>query len=159
MVNPRSRRSRNDDDADSVSSEVNMTDASLQELGRILAETIANQASQQNTLLQSLLNNTAGTSAAAAPAPAASTSTATTSKPDQLLTNPFEGDINPGSAAGSKLYLKATESLSEKERFECETKNAHKILQAFNRDASKFCWNKLIGQVPDGKGGTGTVNI
>ena len=61
------------------------------------------------------------------------------------LTNPFFGEINPGTTEGAKLYNKATAAPEEK--LSVQQKNAKDVLSRFETDASNFGWGQLIGNV------------
>ena len=62
-----------------------------------------------------------------------------------FLTNPFFGDINPGTTEGAKLYNKAIAAPAE--QLSIQQKNAKDIQARFETDASNFGWGQLIGNV------------
>ena len=61
------------------------------------------------------------------------------------LTNPFHGDINPGTTEGAKLYNIAIKAPEEK--LCIAQKNARAIHAAFEEDANNFGWRTLSGTV------------
>ena len=65
-------------------------------------------------------------------------------------TNPYLGDINPGDANGSKLYMKATEPLDKDHKIEIKVDNVNKFLDQVRFDANKFGWRQLVFQVQTG---------
>ena len=75
-----------------------------------------------------------------------------------FLTNPFDGDINPGTPDGLKLYNKAIAAPEDK--LSIQQKNANDIQAHFESDASDFGWGTLIGRVKiDGVNNGPTKNI
>ena len=62
-----------------------------------------------------------------------------------FIINPFHGDINPVTEAGSKLYNKAIEAPEDK--LVIQQRNAIDIQSQFESDASKFGWGSLIGNI------------
>ena len=59
------------------------------------------------------------------------------------LTNPFLGNINPGTVDGAKLYNKAIEAPEVK--LSIQQQNANNIQFQFESDASDFGWGVLTG--------------
>ena len=66
-----------------------------------------------------------------------------------FLTNPFFGDINPGTADGAKLYNKAIEAPTV--QLSIQQRTARDVQSQFETDASNFGWGSLIGNI--------TINI
>ena len=66
-----------------------------------------------------------------------------------FLTNPFFGDINPGTADGAKLYNKAIEA--PKDTLSIQQSKARDVQSQFETDACNFGWSSLIGNI--------TINI
>jgi len=61
--------------------------------------------------------------------------------------NPFRGDINPGTAEGLRLFLKATAQLDEEERYGLKPDNAKALMDHLLQASNRFRWNKLIDQI------------
>jgi len=65
--------------------------------------------------------------------------------PEVFVLNPFEGNVNPGSSNGQKLYLAATQfDLKESERTVVTIENGREVLDLFSELSSKFGWSPLI---------------
>ena len=62
-----------------------------------------------------------------------------------FLTNPFFGDINPGTADGAKLYNKAIEA--PKDKLSIQQSKARDVQSQFETDACNFGWSSLIGNI------------
>ena len=60
------------------------------------------------------------------------------------VTNPYHGDILPGTSNGSKLYLAATKPLEESKRLEFSIENAIVIKSVLAQALNNFGWNKCI---------------
>ena len=61
-----------------------------------------------------------------------------------FVDDPYQGDINPGTTDGAKLYLKATAVISDENKFDLSITTAQKFLDLMRRDANNFGWGKLI---------------
>jgi len=80
---------------------------------------------------------------------------ATATTTETFVTDPYQGNINPGSSDGAKLYKTATEALSDGKKIEIILKNAHQLLRQLIDDANKFGWEDLFFGIPkDDQGGT-----
>ena len=67
---------------------------------------------------------------------------------DQLFVDdPFQGDINPGTTDGAKLYLKATAAISGVDKFDLNLSTAQKFLDLMRTDANNFGWGSLIRSI------------
>ena len=66
--------------------------------------------------------------------------------------NPFAVDINPTTSEGSKLYLKATEQWSTKDRLSLTIENGPKIREVLDGLRSRFAWGRLISRITDEHG-------
>ena len=55
-----------------------------------------------------------------------------------VVDDPYQGDINPGTIDGAKLYLKATASIPEEDKFDRKISTAAKFLDHMRRDANSF---------------------
>ena len=62
--------------------------------------------------------------------------------------NPYNGDIDPSTNEGLKLFLKATEEKKEEQRLKISQTNVKNIMSAFESDARKFGWSSLVHIVP-----------
>ena len=78
-------------------------------------------------------------------APAAATTGTATAPIPTFIMNPFLVDINPRTSEGAKLYNKATAKLDTK--LTINQKNAKDVLSHFIKDAGRFGWGPLIGQI------------
>ena len=67
--------------------------------------------------------------------------------PITYLSDPFEGDINPGSATGQKLYTLATADRKKDELLSVSQDNVSVIMSAFRHDANSFGWGTLINNI------------
>jgi len=65
-----------------------------------------------------------------------------------FVDDPFHGDINPGTTDGAKLYLKATASILEEDKFDLSISSAQKFLDLMRRDSANFGWGALIRAIP-----------
>ena len=52
-----------------------------------------------------------------------------------FVDDPYQGDINPGTTDGAKLYLKATASISDDEKFDLTISSAQKFFDLMRRDS------------------------
>ena len=64
--------------------------------------------------------------------------------PAIFVDDPYHGNINPGTTDGAKLYLKATASISDDDKFDLNISSAQKFLDVMRRDATNFGWGSLI---------------
>ena len=55
-----------------------------------------------------------------------------------FVDDPYHGDINPGTTAAAKFYLKATAAISEDDKFDLNISSAQKFLNFMRRDANNF---------------------
>ena len=76
----------------------------------------------------------------------------------QFVDDPFKGNINPGTAEGAKLYLKATASIAEDDKFEINITSAQKFVDVVTKDANTFGWGALVRAIPSDANGE-TKNI
>ena len=65
------------------------------------------------------------------------------------VTNPYHGDILPGTSNGSKLYLAATKPLEESKKMELSIENAIAIKSLLIQTSNTFGWDKCIA-IPQG---------
>ena len=78
----------------------------------------------------------------------------------QFVDDPFKGNIYPGTAEGAKLYVKATASISEDDKFEINITSAQKFVDVVTKDANTFGWGLLVRAIPsDGNGETKNILI
>ena len=61
-----------------------------------------------------------------------------------FVDDPYQGDINPGTTDGAKLYIKATAAIPEDEKFDLTISTAQKFLDLMQRDSNNFSWGHLI---------------
>ena len=76
----------------------------------------------------------------------------------QFVDDPFKGNINPGTAEGAKLYLKASASISDDDKFEINITSADKFVDVVTKDANTFGWGSLVRAIPSDDNGD-TKNI
>ena len=62
--------------------------------------------------------------------------------------NMYDGNINPSSADGQKLFLKATQTLDKDKQIKVSQSNVQKIMDILSADARKFGWVVLVDVVP-----------
>ena len=60
------------------------------------------------------------------------------------VTNPYHGNILPGTSTGSKLYLAATKQLEESKRLDLSIENAIAIKSAITQASNNFGWDKCV---------------
>ena len=63
------------------------------------------------------------------------------------LSDPFEGDINPGSVSGQKLYTLGTADRKKDEILSVAQENVSAIMSAFRHDANSFGRGPLIDNI------------
>ena len=68
--------------------------------------------------------------------------------PEQFVTNPYCGNINPTTTTGSRLYKTATEPLDDAAKVDPSIKNAKKFLEMMKRDSQRLGWGPLVNKVP-----------
>ena len=73
--------------------------------------------------------------------------------PEQFVTNPYCGNINPTTTTGSRLYKTATEPLDDAAKVDPNIKTAKKFLEMMKRDSQCFGWGLLVNKVPYHKDG------
>ena len=61
-----------------------------------------------------------------------------------FVDDPFKGNINPGTSDGAKLYMKATATIDEDDKFDINIDNAQKSLDHMTRDTNTFGWGVLV---------------
>ena len=54
----------------------------------------------------------------------------------QFVDDHFKGNTNPGTSEGAKLYLKATASISEDDKFDINLNSAQKFVDMVTKDAN-----------------------
>ena len=57
--------------------------------------------------------------------------------------DPFEGEINPGSTSGQKLYTLATADRKKEELLLVAQENVSEIMSEFRHDSNSFGWDPL----------------
>ena len=66
----------------------------------------------------------------------------------------FEGDINPGTTTGQKLYPLAISNRNKDDILTIDQENVADILYVFRHDPNSFRWDKLVNNVQDATGKT-----
>ena len=66
-----------------------------------------------------------------------------------FLSDPFEGDINPGTADGAKLFATATKDRTKEDLLMISQSKVADIMSSFRHDSNMFCWGKLINMIKD----------
>ena len=69
-----------------------------------------------------------------------------------FILDPYSSDINPGTGAGQKLFLKATEERTDAKRVDVTQGNAKEFLEMMTDDAKNFSWGSLVHRVVDKDG-------
>jgi len=70
----------------------------------------------------------------------------------EFILNPFTTNINLCSIEGSKLYLKATEEVPQKDKLYISISNGTKVSDMLEKCRSKYAWGVLLSKVPDNDG-------
>ena len=78
--------------------------------------------------------------------------TGTNTVTETFSLNPYACNINPGTDAGGKLYLKATESNSAEKKITMSIENGHNIKSTLESYSSKYAWGLLLGRIADDNG-------
>jgi len=63
-----------------------------------------------------------------------------------FVDDPFEGNINPGTPKVARLYMKATESIGDEDKFDLTIENSQKFLDQMTWDTNTFGWGIMTGQ-------------
>ena len=63
--------------------------------------------------------------------------------------SPFSKDINPITAEGSKLHLKATEELNPDQKIQATIEKSHEVRNHLQICRTKFAWGQLLSLVPN----------
>ena len=71
---------------------------------------------------------------------------------ESFTINPCAGDINPSTESGSKLYLKATEEVPQRDKSHISISNGTKISDMLEKYRSKYAWGILLSKVLDNNG-------
>ena len=74
----------------------------------------------------------------------ASSSAADAIVDDPFVSNPYHGEIYPGTSAGLKLYLTAMKPVEESKKVELSIENSILIKSMLTQAASNFGWSKAI---------------
>ena len=69
----------------------------------------------------------------------------------EYVDDPFHGNINPGTKTGAQLYIKATASIPEEDKFHLNISTAQKFLDHMTQDADAFGWGELVRSVQAGQ--------
>ena len=78
---------------------------------------------------------------------------------DEFIDDPYHGKINPGTKTGAQLYLKATASIAEEDKFDLNIVSAQKFLDLMTHDADAFGWGELVRSVNVGNNQTKDILI
>ena len=62
-----------------------------------------------------------------------------------FVSNPFEGNINPGEANGQKLFTMATAERSKDCKITISQESASNVMNIFRQDSNSFGWSILTG--------------
>ena len=62
-----------------------------------------------------------------------------TTPPISFLSDPFEGDINPGTADGAKLFASATKDRTKENLLTIVQSKVTDIMTTFRHDSNMFC--------------------
>ena len=69
-----------------------------------------------------------------------------------FLSDPFEGDINPGTVSGQKLYTLATADRRKEDLLSIAQENVSNIMSVFRHDSNSFGWGMLVNNIITGDG-------
>ena len=69
-----------------------------------------------------------------------------------FIMDPYSSNINPGTEAGRKLFLKATEERSDTKKIDVTQANAKEFLELMTDDAKNFSWGVLVHRITDEDG-------
>ena len=69
-----------------------------------------------------------------------------------FIMDPYSSNINPGTEAGRKLFLKATEKRSDTKKINVTQANAKEFLELMMDDAKNFSWGVLVHRITDEDG-------
>ena len=64
-----------------------------------------------------------------------------------ILNDPFEGDINPGSVSGQKLYTLATADFKKEDLLFIAQENVSNIISNFHHDSNSSEWGILVNNI------------
>ena len=70
-----------------------------------------------------------------------------------FVSNPFHGNINPGTGSRSKIFLKASAKLDKDNKVEVKIATTSKFLDQATKDTNNFGWSPFIMQVQSGANG------
>jgi hypothetical protein len=108
------------------------------------------RALQEISGLQQLVRDVTATAEAAKVAAEAATATSTSTVATAVTTfsaNPFNGDINPTTSNGLKLYQAGTAARSDTSKLSATIAKSKFFLDAMRDDATKFGWGMLISNI------------
>ena len=66
-----------------------------------------------------------------------------------FISDPFEGDINPGDTSGLKLFTLATSERSKDDKLAITQDNVKDVMASFRQDSNSFGWGILVNQIKD----------
>ena len=84
----------------------------------------------------------------AQPSPAATVAPARSPSTLYFDVDPFQGNINPGTTEGQKLYLKATAPLPTSERIAVVQSKVRQFMDMIETDSNDFAWGQLVNLIP-----------
>ena len=67
--------------------------------------------------------------------------------PEQFVTNPFCGNINPTSATGSRLWKTATEHRATADQIDPKISNAKEFIDMMKGDCQRFGWGSQVNRI------------
>ena len=74
-----------------------------------------------------------------------------------FLSDPFEGDINPGETNGQKLFTLATSKRNKDTKIMISQEAADNVMNLFRQDSNSFGWGILTGCIETTGGDTYSI--
>jgi len=72
----------------------------------------------------------------------------TRTTPETFVTEPYQANIHPVTSEGAKLFLKATQELSDDKKLEIKQEKSQIFIDQVTTDAQNFGWGGLVYGVP-----------
>ena len=69
-----------------------------------------------------------------------------------FISDPFEGEINPGDSSGLKLFTLTMAERSKDDKLIISQDKVKDVMAAFRQDSNNFGWGILVNQIMDASG-------
>ena len=69
-----------------------------------------------------------------------------------FISDPFEGEINPGDSSGLKLFTLTMAERSKDDKLIISQDKVKDVMAAFRQDSNSFGWGILVNQIMDASG-------